>query len=300
MSVAGHSTPPIFKRGLPPAARLTVYLALSTALLVADLRFNYLETLRQGLAVLTYPLQIVASTPAEWAGRTLEYFSSLNRLRQENARLNGKALEDAKRLLRQTGLEAENKQLRDLLSMREKTPVRSIAAEVIYTARDPFARRVVIDRGTRDGIEAGLPVIDGAGVVGQVTRTFPLQAEVTLLTDREQSIPVRVQRSGLRAVMFGASNGLLELRYLASNADVEPGDVIVTSGLDGVYLPDLPVARVIRVERDDARGFARFLCKPEAGIERSSAVLVLGRARVDQPRPEEPPPPPAPTLRRKP
>ena len=277
MSVVGHQPPPFFKRGLPASARLTLYLVLSIGLLVADLRFRYLETVRHGVTVLTYPLQIAASTPAEWANRTYDYFSSLSSLQSEIKRLRVRALDDAKRLLREQGLENENHQLRELLAMRERVGARSIAAEVLYTSRDPFARRVIIDRGERDGIEPGLATIDNAGVVGQVTRVFPLQAEVTLLTDKDQAIPVKVVRTGQRAVMFGAGGGMLELRYLAANADVEPGDVVVTSGLDGVYLPDLPVAKVVRVNRDDARGFARFVCQPIAGIERSGAVLVIGR-----------------------
>lgn len=285
MSVVGHQPPPFFRRGLPASARLTLFVVLSLGLLVADLRFRYLETVRHGMTVLAYPLQIVASTPAEWANRTYAYFSSLSQLQNENQGLRAKTLSDAKRLLRQDSLEKENQQLRDLLTMRERVAARSIAAEVLYTARDPFARRVIIDRGERDGIEAGLAAIDRAGVIGQVTRVFPLQAEITLLTDKDQAIPVKVVRNGLRAVMFGAGGGMLELRYLAANADVEPGDVVVTSGLDGTYLPDLPVAKVLKVNRDDARGFARFICQPVAGIERSGAVLVLGRTVKPLPDP---------------
>ncbi|MCX9158539.1 rod shape-determining protein MreC, partial [Niveibacterium sp. 24ML] len=293
MSVVGHQPPPFFKRGLPASARLTLYVVLSLGLLVADLRFRYLETVRHGMTVLTYPLQIAASTPAEWANRTFEYFSSLTRLQSENQTLRAKALNDAKSLLRQQSLEKENRQLRETLGMRERVAARSIAAEVIYAARDPFARRVIIDRGERDGVEPGLAAIDAAGVIGQVTRVFPLQAEITLLTDKDQAIPVKVVRTGQRAVMFGAGSGLLELRYLAANADVAPGDVIVTSGLDGVYLPDLPVARVLKVSRDDARGFARFICQPVAGVERSGAVLVLGRSVTPLPDPTVNEPAPA-------
>lgn len=285
MSVVGHQPPPFFNRGLPPAARLTLYLTISVALLVGDLRFHYMETVRKGLTVLTYPMQIVASTPAEWVHRTLDYFSSLSQLQQENQALRNRSLNDAKRLVRQEALETENKQIRELLGMRERTGVRGIAAEVLYTSRDPFARRVILDRGERDGIEPGLAVIDGEGVIGQITRIFPLQAEATLLTDKDQALSVKVVRNGLRAVMFGAGNGMLELRYLAANADVDPGDVIVTSGLDGVYLPDLPVAKVVRIDRDDARGFARFLCQPVAGVEKSGAVLVVGRAATPPPNP---------------
>jgi rod shape-determining protein MreC len=159
-------------------------------------------------------------------------------------------------------------------------------AEILYAARDPFTRRVIVDRGGQAGVEAGQPVIDELGVLGQVTRAYPLTSEVTLLTDKDQAIPVEVQRSGLRAVLAGAGAGAMELRFLATNADVQPGDILVTSGLDGVYLPGLPVARVAKIDRDNSFSFARIACEPIAGVERHGQVLILGR-RTMPPLPEE-------------
>ncbi|HEX5126809.1 MAG TPA: rod shape-determining protein MreC [Rhodocyclaceae bacterium] len=283
----GYQPPPFFRRGLPATAKLTIYLALSLSLLVGDLRLRYLDTLRLGIAVLTYPLQIAAATPAEFVHNAANYFSGLVSLQRENKQLKSDQLSAASQLLRMSQLQQENVQLRGLLDMRARVPVKAIAAEVLFTARDPFSRKVILDKGSNQGVEAGLAVVDPAGVIGQVTRIFPLHAEVTLLSDKDQAIPVVVERSGLRAVMFGTGNGLMELRYLAANADVQPGDRILTSGLDGVFVSGLPVATVIRTTRDNGESFARILCRPIGGVEKTGAVLVLGRAEKTLPRPPE-------------
>ncbi|MDB5801264.1 MAG: rod shape-determining protein MreC [Rhodocyclales bacterium] len=287
MATNGHQPPPFFRRGLPPTAKLTIYIALSLALLVGDLQMSYLSTLRQGVTILTYPLQIAAATPAEFARNVANYFNGLITLQRENERLRSDRLQAAKQLLRSSQLEQENTELRGLLDMRERVKVRAIAAEVLFTARDPFSRKVILDKGGNQGVEPGLAVADAVGVIGQVTRVFPLHAEVTLLSDKEQAIPVVIERSGLRAVMFGTGSGLTELRYLAANADVRVGDRILTSGLDGVFVPGLPVAKVIRASRDAAESFGRILCLPIGGVEKSGSVLVLGRAGALPLRPSE-------------
>lgn len=287
MPSVGHQAPPFFKRGLPASARLTIYLALSLALLVGDMRLRYLDTLRQGIAVLTYPVQIAAATPAEFVRNASNYFSGLITLQRENARLRAGQLKDAQDLLSTRQLASENERLRGLLSMRERLKVSATAAEILFTARDPFSRKVILDKGGNRGIESGLAVADEKGVIGQVTRVFPLHSEVTLLSDKNQAIPVMIERSGLRAVMFGTGAGYMELKYLAANADVQVGDRIVTSGLDGVFVPGLPVAVVAKAQRDSGESFARILCKPVGGVENSGAVLVLGRAEGVLPRPAE-------------
>ena len=168
--------------------------------------------------------------------------------------------------------------------MSRRVEVKSIAADILYNAPDPFARKVILDRGAQQGVEAGLAVVDAKGVVGQVTRVHPVQSEVTLLTDRNQSIPVSVLRNGVRGVLFGSGQGRLEMRFVLADADVREGDQLLTSGLDGVFVPGLPVANVIGVDRaSDA--FARIDCEPLAAIETSVQVLVIGRTAY-------PPPPP--------
>lgn len=276
MSVVGHQPPPFFKRGPAPLARLAFFVVLSLTLLVLDLRFRYLEGVRQGVAIVLYPLQRAAYAPVDLLEQIGRYFTSLSTLQQENAQLRRKELEAANWLLRQQHLELENQRLRALLDVKARQPLPAILAEVLYAARDPFSRRVIVDKGTQHGIGAGQAVVDEAGVLGQVTRTYPLQSEVTLITDKNQALPVQIMRTSLRSVLFGAGGGQLELRFLAANADVVTGDLVVTSGLDGLYQPGLPVAKVVRVDRDSAYTFARILCEPVAGVEKHAQVLVLG------------------------
>ena len=286
MSLVGHQPPPIFRRGPAPLARLFVFVALCLALLVADLRFRYLEVLRNALSVVTYPLQMAASTPADVVRNASRYFGTLVDVQLENADLRRHQLGAGKRLLRFEQLEQENQHLRELMQMSQRVQTKSIAADILYNAPDPFARKVILDRGTQQGVEAGLAVVDANGVIGQVTRVHPVQSEVTLLTDRNQSIPVSVVRNGVRGVLYGVGRGMLEMRHVLAEVDIQPGDRLVTSGLDGIFVPGLPVATVTRVDRDQD-AFARIECEPLAAIERSVQVLVIGRAAY-------PPPPPPP------
>ncbi len=291
ISTVGHSPPPFFKRGPAPLARLFFFVSLSITLLVADLRFHTLEAVRQGVATVLWPIQRIAYVPVDAGMDLSEYFSTLYALKTENEQLRKRELATANQLLRQGHLEEENRRLRALLDMRERQPAEGRVAEILYAARDPFTRRIIVDKGTNAGIEPGQPVIDELGVLGQITRTYMFTSEVTLLTDKDQAIPVQVLRSGLRAVLAGAGAGTMELRFLAANADVQPGDTLVTSGLDGVYLPGLPVAKVVNIDRDNSFSFARIDCAPIAGVERHGQVLILGR-RVTPPLPAEAAPAP--------
>jgi rod shape-determining protein MreC len=285
MSFVGHQPPPIFKRGPAPTARLFAFVTVCLVLLVADLRFRYLEVMRDALSVVTYPVQMAAATPADFVLNASHYFATLIEVQRENADLRRQQLSSGERLLRFELLELENQRLRELLDMSRRIEVKSIAADILYNAPDPFARKVILDRGAQQGVEAGLAVVDAKGVVGQVTRVHPVQSEVTLLTDRNQSIPVSVLRNGVRGVLFGSGQGGLEMRFVLADADVREGDQLVTSGLDGVFVPGLPVAKVVGVDRaSDA--FARIECEPLAAIETSVQVLVIGRTAY-------PPPPPA-------
>ncbi|MBI5107606.1 MAG: rod shape-determining protein MreC [Rhodocyclales bacterium] len=289
MSVVGHAPPPFFKRGPAPLVRLAFFVSLSLVLLVADLRFHTLEWARLAVATAAWPLQRVTGIPIDAAGDFGGYLSRQRALLGENEELRRRQLGTANLLLRQDHLEQENKRLRALLEMRERQPVEGRIAEILYAARDPFSRRVIIDKGGQHGIAAGQAVVDDIGVIGQVTRVFPLTSEVLLLTDKEQAIPVAVQRNGLRAVLAGAGAGMMELRFLAANAEVQVGDTLVTSGLDGVYLPGLPVAKVVKIDRDSSYSFARIICAPLAGVERHGLALVLGGRTALPPQPDDAP-----------
>jgi len=286
-----YQPPPFFSRGPAPLVRLGFFVSLAVLLMVLDARFRYAESIREVVALLAYPLQRAALAPAELFGAASEFFTTQVALKRENEQLKTRQLLAASDLLTAEALRAENAQLRRLLEARERVPRVSTLAEILYRGRDPFSRKVVIDKGSRQGIEPGQAVIDDVGVVGQVTRVHPLLAEVTLITDKEQRTPVEVVRNGLRAVIYGGGDkGTLDLSYTASNADVQADDLLVTSGIDGTYPPGLPVARVSRIERDAAYSFAKITCIPTAGTDQNRQVLVLSREAGLPQAPAEAPP----------
>jgi rod shape-determining protein MreC len=290
MAGMDHAPPPFFKRGPAPLALLVFYCTLSLALLVLDLKFHSLEILRQIAQTVVYPVQRLAQSPAGAVGGVSDYLISVRTLKAENESLHQRELEVAASNLRVASLEAENARLRQLLDLQDREKGRGVVATILYAARDPFSRKVIVDRGLENDVSPGLPVISEQGVIGQVTRVFPFGSEVTLVTDKNQVVPVKVLRTGQRSVVFGMGNGQLELRYLPSNVDVVEGDMLVTSGIDGVYLGGFPVARVERIERETAYAFARIICTPVTGAESHGEVVIL-RPRTKLPeRPSEPVP----------
>jgi len=281
-----YSPPPLFKQGAPARVKVTVFALLSIALLVVDARFHALTAVRQVAATVLYPFQMVALMPRDALSNMGSYFSSISALQKEVRDLKSQQVAMAQAMQQAQLQMAENGQLRRLMDAREHLPVRSMMSEILYDARDPSTRRVVLDRGARNGVKLGLPVIDNAGVVGQVTRVFPFTSEVTLLTDKEQAIPVQVLRNGLRSVAYGrGQSGLLDLRFVAPNADIQVGDVLVTSGLDGMYPAGLAVAKVTQVESVAQGAFGRVVCQPLAGIDRHRQLLVVMSDQPAQPRP---------------
>jgi rod shape-determining protein MreC len=265
---------------------------MSLALLVADQRLKYIDILRQTASVIAYPIQRIAGAPASIFERASEFFVTNETLRSENTRLAQEKLEHSALLQHLAALEVENDNLRKLLGTRERLKPRTTLAEILYAARDPFSRKLVIDRGW-ETVRPGEPVIDGSGVVGQVTRVYPLVSEVTLITDKDHLVPVLNTRNGIRAVLAGTGNdGVLELRFVPLNADFQTGDPLATSGIDGVYPAGLPVAQVVNVDRNAAFLFARITCKPVAGVNSHRQVLVVHAAPPVQERPPETPPAP--------
>jgi rod shape-determining protein MreC len=272
------SPPPFFKRGPSLFARLGFFTLLSLTLLYADDRFHYMEAARKVIAVVLYPLQELADSPGQAALRISNFFVSQSYLQHENDRLAHDNFLHAGQLQSQQALIAENQHLRELLEIQERAEQTSMAAEILYVGRDAFSRKIIIDKGSSHGIEEGAAVVDDTGLIGQVTRAFPWTAEVALVSDREQVVPVQVVRNGLRAAVFGIGyDGALDLRFMPVNTDVENGDLLVTSGIDGVYPPGLPVAVVSNIERNAAYPFAKITCTPAAGANRNRQVLVMSR-----------------------
>lgn len=256
--------------------RAGFFVILALVMLLVDARMHLLEKVRVGIGITLYPLQVVALMPRDIAYSVGDYFSSVTKLQRENDELRSQSVINAQALQREQQIAAENIQLRNLLHMQQNTPIRSLAAEILYDARDPFTRKIILNRGSHHDVTAGQPVIDDIGIVGQVTRVFPLWSEVTLLTDQDQAIPVQILRNGLRSVAYGSGqSGELDLRFMSTNADIQKGDVLVTSGIDDVYPPGLVVATVTQIETKSTAAFARIICQPIAGIDRNKMLLIL-------------------------
>ncbi|NCT99408.1 MAG: rod shape-determining protein MreC [Comamonadaceae bacterium] len=283
-----RTPPPFFKQGPSALSKLIVFSAVALFLMVADLRFRVAQPVRAALATALYPVQWAVLQPVQLVGAAGGYVTSLHTAQQNEADAVRRLADQAARSLQVDQLMNENQRLRELLSMRERVKAGAIGAQVVYDAADPYSRRVVIDRGQTHGVVAGAPVIDESGVLGQVTRVYPLIAEVSLLVDRDQAIPVLDVRSGVRSVAYGqpASDGDgLELRYTLAETDIREGDLLTTSGVDAVYPPGLPVARVTAVERQSGSSFMRIRAEALARMDGALHVLVLEPAGAQLPPP---------------
>jgi rod shape-determining protein MreC len=283
--------PAFFHRGPSPLARLAFFGLLSLVLLFADTRFRYLEYVRYVAGIVLYPFQRAAEVPRDAIRGVAYYFVRQHDLEHENETLKRKLVEQAAMVQAYPVVRQENERLRALLEVQARYSGAATAVEVLYTGRDPFSQKVFVDKGSESGLLPGRAVIDADGVVGQVTRVYPLMSEVTLLTDKDFAVPVRNERSGVRSVMFGAGAGRLpELRFMAPNADIQTNDVLVTSGIDGTYPAGLAVGQVVNVERETGLMFARIAVRPLAGVDRSKQLLVLGASAALPAQPDEPTP----------
>lgn len=270
--------PPFFRQGPSALSKLTFFSALALFLMVADARFELAKPLRAAVATVLYPVQWLALRPVVWAQGGGQYFESLSAAQASAAAAHQKLDLQSQRANQVEQLALENARLRQLLDLRARVTTPARAAQVLYDAADPYTRKVIIDRGGLNGVLAGSPVLDESGVLGQVTRVYPLISEVTLIIDRDQAIPVLNTRTGTRGLAFGdpaLRASTLELRFMAANADVQAGDLLTTSGVDGVYPPGLPVARVEKVERRVDSTFARIICVPLAQVSGTGHVMVL-------------------------
>ncbi|MDF1486099.1 rod shape-determining protein MreC [Ramlibacter sp. H39-3-26] len=293
-----RSAPPFFRQGPSALSKLMFFSALAVFLMVADVRFRLTEPLRAAIATVLYPMQWLALQPVQLARTGAGYFESLATAQRLEKEARGRLAQQSQRANQVEELLQENQRLRRLLGLRERVGAQAMAAEVLYDAADPYTRRIIVDKGLVQGVALGAPVVDESGVLGQVTRVHPLVSEVTLLIDRDQAIPVLNVRTGARSVAYGdpvaAHDGGMELRFMPGNADVQEGDLLTTSGVDGVYPPGLPVARVARMERRADSAFARIYCVPLALTQGARHVMLLRLVAADvPPRPEADPPPAA-------
>lgn len=285
-----RTPPPFFRQGLPALTKLVLFAALSVFLMAADNRFMFTRPLRAGLVTAMLPaIQVLAVPVKSWEAAT-DYLRGLEAARGSENSMRARLALHAEKSSRSSQLAEENARLRALLDLRPSVSVRSQAAEVLYEAPDPFARKLFIDQGASQGVVAGSPVINEAGVLGQVTRVHPLSSEVTLLVDKDAAIPVLNARTEHRSAAFGTGEGgVMELRFMAGNDDVQVGDLLVTSGVDGVYPPGLQVAKVTQVDRRADSAFAHIALAPTALPDAVRHVLVLQPLNVQLPPRPEPP-----------
>lgn len=272
-------TPPSFYRKGPSAlSKLIIFSALAIFLIALDARLGLAKPIRTGLSLVLYPVQWLAMQPVLWARSSSDYLDSMGTAQSKETALRQQIELLAQRANQLDTMALENTRLRNLLGLRDRLTTSAQSAQVLYDASDPYTRKVIIDQGAIAGIAAGSPVVDETGVLGQVTRVYPAVSEVTLVTDREQAIPILNTRTGARGVAFGDAamrSNTLELRFMSTNADVLPGDILSTSGVDGVYPPGLPVAKVDKIERRVDSAFARISCTPLALVSGVGHVLVL-------------------------
>lgn len=277
--------PPFFHRGPSPLARLTFFALLAIATMIADHRFGALEAVRLSLSVLVHPVQQLAAAPGTALSRIADYFASQEKLLRENEALEAQLLEYAAAAQQAKLLQAEQDHLLAMTPARSRFATDGVMAEVLSSGRNPFVRKLILDKGLAQGIKTGMPVIDGEGVVGQVTAVGTFTSETTLLTEKDQSVPVMLTRNGLRAIAVGSGkDGSIDVPFMPVSADIQNGDLFVTSGIDGTYPAGLVVARVTAVEKNTAYVFAKITARPAAGVDNHRFVRILTSAR--------PPPPP--------
>lgn len=277
-----QQAPAFFVRGPSAFARLAFFSVLSIALMATDSRLQYLTSLRQSLQTLLHPLQLLANAPSQLYRNTDEYFTTHDHLLNENRELKQRALKQDIALQKFNTLALENDHLRQLLQTNKAIEENSVVAEIMHVGRDLFTKKIIVNRGETHNIVAGEAVVDATGVIGQVTRIYPLSSEVTLITDKSLAIPIQVERNGLRAIAFGhGRDNTLDLPYLPTNVDIRRGDRLVTSGIDGVYPAGLAVATVSQIEITPDSPFARIICMPTGGVENHRQVLLVSIPHIE-------------------
>ena len=284
-----RTPPPFFRQGYSALTKLVFFSALSVFLMVADRRLAVIGPLRSTIATALNPAQRALLVPVTWVTSSTDYAKGLHEAVSSEAQARKALVEQSQKAVQAEQLAEENKRLRALLELRPSINVKTTAADVLYEAGDLYSRKVYIDRGSAQGLMAGSPVVTEQGLVGQVTRVYPLSAEVTLLLDKEAAVPVLNARTHQRFAAYGGTgtDTPMELRFVSASSDLQEGDKLHTSGLDGIYPPGLPVGTVTDVQRGPAGGFSRIVVKPDASMERLHHVLVLEPTKVQMPpRPE--------------
>jgi len=258
---------------------------LAIVMMSLDHRQQHMESVRSVLSVVLYPIQYLIGVPRETGLWLSESLATRHTLREENERLHARQLLLQSRLQRLEALEAENNRLRELLDSSFKVEGRVLIAELLSVDMAPFTRRLTLNKGSYDEVYRGQPVLDAAGVLGQVVAVSPITSTAMLITDPSHALPVAVNRNGLRAIAIGTGEpNRLELSHIPNNADIKIGDLLITSGLGGRFPEGYPVARIIHIERNPDRPFARVYAEPTGNLESSREVLLIWNAEPQAPQ----------------
>ncbi len=266
----------LFNKGPSLLSKLLLLTFISIILMGVDFRFHYLKEIRQFTNVFTKPLHAVLNLPNDIYNVTAQYFSNQSRLIHDNETLKLDIDQLKGDLQRLDFIDQENDRLRNLLEVKNTHKFKTEAVSIIYSRFDPFNQKIIIDGGQNKDFQPGQPVIDALGLVGQISSVYPETSEVTLIIDKKMSVPIQIQRNGLRAITNGnGQNETISLSYLPNSVDVVKGDILKTSGIDTIYPEGIAVAEVLEINHDPKLTFARIICKPLSAIRNHSHVLVV-------------------------
>lgn len=276
MGAPGRTIPGFGRSGFSMGARFLLLATVCIALMILDRREQHLVRVREALSVVVYPVRVLVDLPFSTWASLRDTFAERDALIAENQQFRRAHLETEFRLQRLAALEMENARLRELLDSTARVGSRALVAEILAVDLDPYRQRFDLNRGLVDGVYVGQALIDAQGVVGQVVRVGPLSSEAVLITDADHAVPVSVNRNGLRTIAVGTGDSArLRLPYLTNNADIEIGDLLISSGLGGVFPAGYPVGRVLEVTRRPDQAFAEIVAEPASALDRDREVLLV-------------------------
>ncbi len=288
MSGVGRTSPGFGRSGFSMGVRFLLLAVVCIALMLLDRREQHLVRVRQALSMAVYPVRVAVDFPFSTWAKVSENLAARDELIAENRQFRRERLETASRLQRLEALERENARLRQLLDSTARVGSRALVAEILAVDLDPYRQRLDLNRGLADEVFVGQALIDAQGVVGQVVRVGPLTSEAVLITDADHAVPVSVNRNGVRTIAVGTGdNGRLRLPYLTNNADIAVGDLLISSGLGGVFPAGYPVARVLDVKRRPDQPFAEIIAEPASSLDRDREVLLVWNVAEEAPRAAE-------------
>lgn len=276
-------SPHLFRQGIASEVKLFFLALLCVVLIIVDANWSFLEPVRRLSSTLIYPFQRVAIWPKDLVSSFYDWSRFVTQTEAQIRTSESARIENARLSMRAMQMEAENVQLRRLLGVKASVEVPSVAVEVLYTPAHPYKETIILNKGSNDGIQPGMPVIAEGGIVGQIRRVTAQTSEAALVTDDKTSVPALLQRNGIRVLVFGSGRpGQIEVRYLSLDVDIKVGDELVSSGIGGYYPAGLMIGRITSIETNSAQGFVRAIAEPTAHPDRYRHFLVLLHTPPDE------------------